>query len=75
MLGGDALLFATGVGAPIAIAPLDLKLVKLIGGHLVGNSLVRFNVNKYSAKAVHLKKFVDRMYVFKNETLRDHLFD
>lgn len=38
-------------------------------------SLVRSMVNKYTAEAVHLKEFIDRMYVFKNEALRDQFFD
>jgi hypothetical protein len=56
MLGGDAALFLTGLGAPIAIASSGLTLIEVVGSHLLEDSLVRSKVNKYSAKAAHRKK-------------------
>lgn len=35
---------------------------------------MRLKVNKYTTK-VHLKEWIDRMYMFKNEALRDHILD
>ena len=75
MLGGDALLLVTGVGAPVAIASSGLTLVELVGSHLIEDSVVRAKVNKYGAKVAHLKEWIDRMYVFKSEALRDQVLD
>ena len=75
MLGGDAALFLTGLGAPIAIASSGLTLLEVIGSHMLEDSLVRSKVNKYAAKAAHRKEWIDKMYVFKNEALRDYILD
>jgi hypothetical protein len=75
MLGGVGALFLTGLGAPIAIASSGLTLIEVIGSHLLEDSLVRSKVNKHAAKAAHRKEWIDKMYVFKNEALRDQTLD
>lgn len=37
--------------------------------------LVRSKVNKYTAKAVHKKEYIDKMYLLRNKALYDQILD
>lgn len=53
MLAGDAALFLTIFGAPIAIAFLGLTLLEVVGSNLLEESLMQTIVKKYFFKAAH----------------------
>jgi hypothetical protein len=80
ILGGlDVGLIFTGVGIPIAVAlavsGAGLTLAEVISTNVLEDSLVNIKLNKYETKCKHLKQWVDRMYLFKTDVLKDGVID
>ena len=63
------------VGIPLAIINTVVTLTKVIGANVLGNSIVTVKVNTYDKVCKHITKWLDRMYLFKQDTLRDGIID
>ena len=67
--------FITIVGIPLAIISTLVTLGKVIGANVLEDSFVNVKVNSYDKKCKHITKWLDRMYLFKQDTLRDGVID
>ena len=48
---------------------------EVIGANVLEDSFVNVKVNTYDKKCKHFTKWLDRMYLFKQNTLRDGVID
>jgi hypothetical protein len=75
----DVGLIFTRVGIPIAVAlavsGAGLTLAEFIGTNVLEDSLVNIKLNKYENKCKHLKQWVDGMFLFKTDVLKDGVID
>ena len=63
------------VGIPLAIISTTITLGKVIGANVWEDSFVNVKVNTYDKKCKHISMWLDRMYLFKQDTLRDGVID
>ena len=69
--GADiGLSFIPIVGIPLSIITA-VTLGEVIGANVLDDSFVNVKVNTYDKKCKHITKWLDRMYLFKQDTLRD----
>ena len=74
--GADiGLLFIPIVGIPLAIISTAVTLGEVIGANVLEDSFVNVKVNTYDKKCKHITKWLDRIYLFKQDTLRDGVID
>ena len=74
--GADiGLSFIPLVGIPLAIISTAVTLAEVIGANVLKDSFVNVKVNTYYKKCKHISKWLDRMYLFKQDTLRDGVID
>ena len=74
--GADiGLAFNPIVGIPLAIISTVVTLGEVIGANVLEDSFVNIKVNTYDRKCKHITKWLDRMYLFKQDTLRDGFID
>ena len=74
--GADiGLSFIPIVGIPLAIIITAVTLGEVIGANVLEDSFVNVKVNTYDKKCKHITKWIDRMYLFKQDTLRDGVID
>ena len=74
--GADVgLAFITIVGIPLAIISTAVTLGEVIGANILEDSFVNIKVNTYNKKCKHITKWLDRMYFFKQDALRDAFID
>ena len=74
--GADiGLSFIPIVGIPLAIISTAVTLGEVIGANVLEDSFVNVKVNIYDKKCKHISKWLDRMYLFKQDTLRDGVID
>ena len=74
--GADiGLSFIPIVGKPLAIISTAVTLGEVIGANVLEDSFVNVKVNTYDKKCKHITKWLDRMYLFKQDTLRDGVID
>ena len=74
--GGDiGLSFIPINGIPLAIISTTVTLGTVIGANVFENSFVNVKVNTYDKKCKHITKWLDRMYLFKQDALRDGVID
>ena len=68
--GIDAgLIFLPIVGIPLGIISTAITLGEVIGANVLENSFVNVKVSTYDKKCKHITKWLDRMYLFKQDTL------
>ena len=63
------------VGIPLAIISTAVTLGEVIGANVLEDSFVNVKVNMNDKKCKHITKWLDRMYLFKQDTLRDGVID
>ena len=69
--GADiGLSFIPIVGIQLAIISTAVTLGEVIGAYVLEDSFVNVQVNTYDKKCKHITKWLDRMYLFKQDTLR-----
>ena len=68
--GAIGLSFIPIVGIPLAIISSAATLGEVIGGNVLEDSVVNVKVNTYDKNSKHITKLLDRMYLFKQDTLR-----
>ena len=74
--GADVgLAFIPIVGIPLAIISTAVTLGEVIGANVLEDSFVNVKVNTYDKKCKYITKWLDRMYLFKQDTLRDGVID
>ena len=74
--GADVgLSFIPIVGIPLTIISTAATLGEVIGANVLEDSFVNIKVNTYDKKCKHISKWLDRMYLFKYDTLRDGVID
>ena len=74
--GADiGLSFIPIVGIPLAIISTAVTLGEVIGANVLEDSFVNVKFNTYDKKCKHITKWLDRMYLFKQDTLRDGVID
>ena len=74
--GADiGLSFIPIVGIPLAIISTAVTLGEVIGANVLEDSFVNVKVNTYDKKCKHITKWLDRMYLFKQDTLHDGVID
>ena len=74
--GADiGLAFIPIVGIPLAIISTAVTLGEVIGANILEDSFVNIKVNTYNKKCKHITKWLDRMYLFKQDALRDGVID
>ena len=52
-----------------------VTLGEIIGANVLLDSFVNVNVNTYNKKCKHITKWLDRVYLFKQDNLRDGVID
>ena len=76
LAGVDAgLIFLPVVGIPLAIISTAITLGEVIGANVLEDSFANIKVNNYDKKCKHISKWIDRMYLFKQDTLHDGVID
>ena len=65
----------TIVGIPLATISVAITLGEVIDANVSEDSFVNVKVNTYDQKCKHITKWLDRMYLFKQDTLRDGVID
>jgi hypothetical protein len=75
LFGGDIALIFTGIAIPVAIAGACVTGIELLGSSIIEDTLVTKKVGKYDHKIIHLKEWIDKMYIFKTEALKDSKID
>ena len=74
--GADiGLLFIPIVGIPLAIISTAITLNEVIGANVLEDSFVNVKVNTYDKNCKHITKWLDRIYLFKQDTLCDGVID
>ena len=74
--GADiGLSFIPIVGIPLAIISTAVTLNNVINANVLEDSFVNVKVNTYDKICKHITKWLDRMYLFKQDTLRDGVID
>ena len=74
--GADIILsFIPIVGIPLAIISTVVTLDEVIGANVLEDSCVNVKVNTYDNKCKHITKWLNRIYLFKHDTLRDGVID
>ena len=74
--GADiGLSFIPIVGITLAIISTAVTLGLVIGANVLEDSFVNVKVNTYDKKCKHIIKWLDRMYLFKQDTLRAGVID
>ena len=63
------------VGILLAIISTAVTLGKVIGANVLEDSFVNVKVNTYDKQCKQITKWLDRMYLFKKDTLRDGVID
>ena len=59
------------VGIPLEIISTAVTLGEVIGANVLKDSIVNVKVNTYDKKCKHITKWLDSMYLFKQDILRD----
>ena len=59
----------------LAIISTAVTLGEVIGANVLEDSFVNVKINTYEKKCKHITKWLDRMYLFKQDTLRDEVID
>ena len=67
----NGLSFILIVGITLAIISNTVTLSEVISANVLEDSFVNVKVNTYDKKCKHITKWLDRMYLFKQDTLRD----
>ena len=65
------LLFLPIINIPLAIISTAVTLGEVINANFLKYSFVNVKVNTYDKKCIHITKWLDKMYLFKQDTLRD----
>ena len=52
-----------------------MTLGEIIEANILEDSFVNVKVNNYNIKCKHINKYIDRMYLFKQDTLIDKVID
>ena len=74
--GADVgLTFIPIVEIPLAIISTAVTLGTVIGANILEDNFVNVKVNNYNKKCNHISKWMDRMYLFKQDTIRDGVID
>ena len=74
--GADiGLSFIPIVGIPLVIISTAATLGDVIGANVLEDSFVNVKVNTYDKKCKHITKWLDRMYLFKQNRLCDGVID
>ena len=60
---------------PLALISTAVTLGKVIGANVLEDCFLNAKVNTYDQKCKHIIKWLDRMYLFKQDTLRDGVID
>ena len=63
------------VGIPLAIISTAVILGEVIGANILEDSFVNVKVNTYDRKCKHISKWLDRIYLFKQDALSDGVID
>ena len=69
------LIFLSIIGILLAIISTAVTLDEVIGANVLEDSFVNVKVNTYDKKCKHISMCLDRMYLFKQDTLRDGVID
>ena len=76
ILGGlDVALIFTGVGIPLAIIGAGITVGEVVGTNGFEDRIVNVKIDKYNKKCKHIKEWIDKMYIFKIEALKDNVID
>ena len=62
-------------GIPLAIISTAVTLGEVIGANVLEDSFVTIKINTLDKKCKHITKWLDRMYLFKQDILRDGVID
>ena len=74
--GADiGLSFSPIVGIPLAIISTAVTLGEVIRVNVLKDSFVKVKVDTYDKSCKHIIKWLDRIYLFKQNTLRDGVID
>ena len=74
--GADiGLSFIPIIGILLAIISIAVTLGEVIGANVLEGSLVNVKVNTYNKKCKHITKWLNRMYLLKQDTLLDGVID
>ena len=75
LLGGDIALAFTGIGIPVAIIGAGITIGELISVNVLEDTLVKNKIKNYDNHCKHLQSWIDKMYLFKADALRDGIID
>ena len=76
ILGGlDIALIFTIIGIPLAVVGATITIGEVIGTNILEDTYINIKVNKYNKKCKHIKEWIDKMYIFKAEVLKDNIID
>ena len=76
ILGGlDVALIFTGIGIPLAIIGAGVTIGEVVGTNVFEDAIVNVKIDKYNKKCKHIKEWIDKMYIFKIEELKDNVID
>ena len=76
ILGGlDVALIFTGIGIPLAIIGAGITVGEVVGTNVFEDAIVNMKIDKYNKKCKYIKEWIDKMYIFKVEALKDNVID
>ena len=59
----------------LAIISITIKLSEVIGANILEGSFVNVKVNNYKTNCKHISTWINRMYLYKKDTLREKVTD
>ena len=68
-------LIFTGVGIIPGIVGIGVTVGEVINSNVLEDTLVAIKINKYHNKMILIKEFIDKMYVYKTDALKDGITD
>ena len=71
----DVGLIFTGIGIPLAIIGASVTIGEVIGTNILEDTIVNIKVAKYHNKTIHIIEWIDKMYLFKQDILKDNNID
>ena len=76
ILGGlDVALIFTGIGIPLALIGAGVTIGEVVGTNVFEDTVVNLKIDKYNKECKHIKEWIDKMYIFKVEALKDNVID
>ena len=76
ILGGlDIALIFTIIGIPLEVVGATITIGEVIGTNILEDTYINIKVNKYNKKCKHIKEWIDKMYIFKDDVLKDNIID